>query len=224
MLILGIDTSGKTASVAVSEDNSIIGQNTVFTNLTHSQIIMPLAKKLLEDCGKTLNDVNEIAVSCGPGSYTGLRIGIAAVKALSFALDIRCHGISTLESLAYNMYGFDGIICPVMKARADLVYNAVFRCESNGISRICDDRIISMSELADELGKYNEKIIVNGDGTDAFLEQYGNEKTISAPPLLKNQLAGSLCIAALNKQAVTPDILEASYLQPTKAEKDRIKQ
>lgn len=221
MLILGIDTSGKTASVALSDNDRIIGQNTVFTNLTHSQIIMPMCQKLLEDCGKSLNDINEIAVSCGPGSYTGLRIGIAGVKAMAFALGIKCHGISTLESLAYNLYGFDGIICPVMKARADLVYNAVFKSENNQITRICDDRIISISDLWAELGNIDEKVIVNGDAADDFLANYGSEKIISAPPLLKNQLAGSLCISSLSKEAVSPEQLEASYLQPTKAEKER---
>lgn len=220
MLILGIDTSGKIASVALSEDDVIKGIVSVNTNLTHSQVIMPLCKKLLEDCGKSIEDVERIAVSTGPGSYTGLRIGIAAVKAMAFALNVECSGISTLESLAYNMLGFEGIICPVMKARLDLVYNAVFRFENGKISRLCDDRIISTSELAEELLNYDENIIVNGDIADEFIKNYGNEKIKKASPLLVNQNAGSLCIASLDRKTITPDMLEASYLQLTKAEKD----
>lgn len=220
MLILGIDTSGKTASVALSEDDFIIGQNTVFTNLTHSQVILPICKKLLEDCGKTLKDVDKIAVSCGPGSYTGLRIGIAGVKAMAYALDIECFGISTLESLAYNLLGFDGIICPVMKARLDLVYNALFECENDKISRICEDRVIDKSELAESLADTDKKVIIVGDGAEDFCKLYGNDKIRLAPPLLRYQLAGSLCIASLEKEPITPEMLETSYLQPTKAEKD----
>ena len=220
MLILGIDTSGKTASVAMSEDDFIIGQNTVFTNLTHSQVIMPFCKKLIEDCGKTISDIDVIAVSAGPGSYTGLRIGIAGVKAMAYALGIKCCGISTLESLAYNLLGFDGIVCPVMKARLDLVYNAVFRCDGNKISRLCDDRIISRQDLYDELEKIGGKIIVTGDGAENFYGEYGNENIRLSPPLLRYQLAGSLCIASLEKETISPEMLEASYLQPVKAEKD----
>ncbi len=220
MLILGIDTSGKTASVALSEDEFIIGQNTVFTNLTHSQVIMPFCKRLIEDCGKTLSDVDIIAVSAGPGSYTGLRIGIAGVKAMTYALGIKCCGVSTLESLAYNLLGFEGIICPVMKARLDLVYNAVFRCDGNKISRLCNDRIISRKDLYNELEKNSGKIIVTGDGAEDFCKEYENENISLAPPLLRYQIAGSLCISSLSKQTVSPEMLEASYLQPVKAEKD----
>lgn len=224
LLILGIDTSGKTASVALSENDFIIGQNTIFTNLTHSQVIMPLCKKLISDCGKNIGDIEKIAVSCGPGSYTGLRIGIAGVKAMAYALNIKCCGISTLESLAYNMLGFDGIVCTIMKARLDLVYNALFRIENNNISRLCDDRIISKSELADILLNTEENIFVNGDCANDFCTQFRYEKIRLAPPLLRFQLAGSLCIASLDKEAVAPDMLETSYLQPTKAEKDLLSQ
>lgn len=217
MLILGIDTSGKTASAALSEDDFIIGQNTVFTNLTHSQIILPLCKKLLEDCGKNFSDIGKIAVSAGPGSYTGLRIGVAGTKAMAFALGIECCGISTLEGLAYNLLGFDGIICPVMKARLDLVYNGLFKCENGRISRISDDRIISRADLNSELCNMGKRVIVNGDAAKDFCKEYGYD---TAPPLLLNQLAGSLCIASLEKESASPELLETSYLQPVKAEKD----
>ncbi|MBP3761189.1 MAG: tRNA (adenosine(37)-N6)-threonylcarbamoyltransferase complex dimerization subunit type 1 TsaB, partial [Ruminococcus sp.] len=122
MLILGIDTSGKTASAALFDsDNEIfVAENTVYTQKTHSQVIMPIVKNILAQTGKTMQDINLIAAADGPGSYTGLRIGVAAVKAMSFALDVRCCGVSTLKALAYNNIAFRGVICSVMKARAEL--------------------------------------------------------------------------------------------------------
>ncbi len=222
LLILGIDTSGKTASAALSEDDFIIGQASVFTNLTHSEAIMPLCKNLLKDCGKTLDDVGKIAVSCGPGSYTGLRIGIAAAKAMAFALNAECCGISTLESLAYNLTDCDGIICPVMKARAELVYNAVFKCENKKITRLSEDRIINRQELYEILCGMDSKVTVNGDGADDFCRDYPDSRIKTASPLLKYQLAASLCIASLDIPSVSPEMLSASYLQPTKAEKERL--
>ena len=164
--ILGIDTSGKTASVAITENDIILGQTTIYTEKTHSQVILPLCKKLLEDCGTELKDIDGFAVSVGPGSYTGLRIGISAVKAMAFALDKKCYGISTLESLAYNAKGFVGYIIPVMKARANLVYNAVFKCNDIGeTKRTKEDRIISVSDLKAEVAEIlesGENIILTG--------------------------------------------------------------
>lgn len=222
LLTLGIDTSGKTASAAVCEDDFIIGQASVFTNLTHSEAIMPLCKNLLEDCGKNIDDIGKIAVSCGPGSYTGLRIGIAAAKAMAFALNAECCGISTLESLAYNLIDCDGIICSVMKARAELVYNAVFICKNSKIIRISEDRIIERQELFDILCGLDSDVIVTGDAAKDFCRDFENSRIKTASPLLRYQLAASLCIASLDKPSVSPEMLSASYLQPTKAEKERL--
>ena len=100
--MLGIDTSGKTASAALYEDGIMLGQTSVYTSKTHSQVILPMVKKIMSDCGRELSQLTDISVSSGPGSYTGIRIGIAAVKAMSFALDIPCYAVSSLEGLAYN--------------------------------------------------------------------------------------------------------------------------
>ena len=119
MLILGIDTSGKTAACALYEDGIMLGQSCVYTVKTQSQVILPLIKKLMSDCNRELSQLSLIAVSKGPGSYTGIRIGIAAVKAMAFSLDIPCCGVSTLEGLAYTS-GYEGTVCPIIKARKDL--------------------------------------------------------------------------------------------------------
>lgn len=223
--ILGIDTSGKTASVAITENDIVLGQTTIYTEKTHSQVILPLCKKLLEDCGTELKDIDGFAVSVGPGSYTGLRIGISAVKAMAFALDKKCYGISTLESLAYNAKGFVGYIIPVMKARANLVYNAVFKCNDIGeTKRTKEDRIISVSDLKAEVVEIlesRENIILTGDYAEEFQKLYGEVAgLILAPAHIRLQSASSLCGVAEKSEPVSADDLEAVYMQPTRAEKE----
>ena len=222
LLILGIDTSGKTASVSLYEDGIVIGENSIYTSRTHSQVILPLCKRLLSDCGKELSDVDRIAVADGPGSYTGLRIGISAVKAITFALDKECCGVSTLEGLAYNLSCVSGYICPVMKARQDLVYTGLFFSGSGSIQRKAEDNIISMSELDGILSGLDNPVYINGDGAEAFLSEYPGENRFIAPPHLRLQNASGLCLACLQHRAQTPDELEARYLQLVKAEKDLI--
>lgn len=221
MLILGIDTSGKMASVSLMQDDVLLAENSVYTTLTHSQIIMPMCKKLLESVGKTLQDVNRIVVSCGPGSYTGLRIGISGVKAMCFALNIGCNGISTLESLAYNVFGFDGVICSIMKARLDLVYCGLFQSDMKSITRYSDDCILEKSMLFEKLSNIDKNIILIGDGAEDFYSSYEFKSNIAlASAKDRLQSASSLCEIARNLEPQTPQDLQALYLQPTKAEKD----
>lgn len=216
MTLLGIDTSGKTASVAVCTENSVLAQTTVYTMLTHSQVILPICKEVLKNAGMELSEIDGIAAAMGPGSYTGLRIGIAAVKAMCFALNKPCIGISTLEALANNVSLHRGVICAVMAARLDLVYCAVFCSDGKKIERITEDKIMSLEELKAQLEAMDGDIAVVGDAA----EKLEGERFITAPPHLKLQLASSLCAAAFGKELYAPDKLEAAYLQITKAEKD----
>lgn len=221
MLILGIDTSGKMASVSLMQDDVLLAENSVYTTLTHSQIIMPMCKKILESVGKTLQDVNRIVVSCGPGSYTGLRIGISGVKAMCFALNIGCNGISTLESLAYNVFGFDGVICSIMKARLDLVYCGLFQSDMKSITRYSDDCILEKSMLFEKLSNIDKNIILVGDGVEDFYSSYEFKSNVALASVKDRlQSASSLCEIARNLEPQTPQDLQALYLQPTKAEKD----
>lgn len=221
MLILGIDTSGKMASVSLMQDDVLLAENSVYTTLTHSQIIMPMCKKLLESVGKTLQDVNRIVVSCGPGSYTGLRIGISGIKAMCFALNIGCNGISTLESLAYNVFGFDGVICSIMKARLDLVYCGLFQSDMKSITRYSDDCILEKSMLFEKLSNIDKNIILVGDGAEDFYSSYEFKSNVALASVKDRlQSASSLCEIARNLEPQTPQDLQALYLQPTKAEKD----
>lgn len=222
MKLLGIDTSGKIAAVALCDENTVLAQTTVLTKLTHSQVILPLVKEMLVHAGVALDEIDGIAIANGPGSYTGLRIGISAVKAMCFALNKPCIGISTLESLAYNLQGFKGTICSVMSARQNLVYTATFTSNGKEIECITEDRIISTEALFDDLITIQDEIILVGDSAMSCNADFNTEKIVLAPPHLRLQLASSLCYAGFTKEMQMPNNLDARYLQPTKAEKDRI--
>ncbi len=220
MILLGFETSGKTTSVAVCREDELVAQTSVLTKLTHSQSILPIAKELLYHAGISLEEIDGIAVSDGPGSYTGLRIGISAAKALAFGLDKPCAGISTLEGLAYNLLGFDGVICPVMFARQDLLYCAIFSCSMGKIKRLCEDEIITVEDLKERLKGITSKVMLTGDYAKAFFENAAMENLSLAPPHLRLQNAAGICFAAFLKELSGPENLNARYLQPTKAEKD----
>ncbi len=216
MTLLGIDTSGKTASVALCTEDKILAQTTVYTSLTHSQVILPICNDVLKNAGVELAEVDGIAVAMGPGSYTGLRIGISAVKAICFAQNKPCIGISTLEGLANNVSLHKGIICAVMTARLDLVYCAIFKSDGCKAARLTNDEIVSINDLRSKLEQYEGNIVLVGDAADKL----EGGSFIIASPHLKLQLATGLCAAAFGKELSTPDKLDAAYLQITKAEKD----
>jgi len=225
LLVLGIDTSGKTASVAICDENNVIAQTTILTKLTHSQVILPLVEKLLSDANLTLENIDAIVVANGPGSYTGLRIGISAVKAMCFTLSMKCMGISTLEALAFNCVGSKSKIISVMKARPEIAYFGAF--ESNGVnlSRLCDDKIIPIDELV-KLNDFTDgDIILVGDyAVECYEKLFIDKENVRIAPVAQRlQLSSSLCMIALNNPESfdTPEKLDASYLQITKAEKDK---
>lgn len=224
MLILGLDTSGRVASVALMQDGILLAEHSVYTTLTHSQVIMPMCQSLLESAGKTLRDVDRLAVACGPGSYTGIRIGVAATEAMAFALGIGCNGISTLESLAYNVRGFKGLVCAVMKARLDLLYCATFLSDLHGVSRyeaMPSDRIVPASELYQLLSSTDLDVTLVGDAAESFYSSHDfGSHVVLASPRDRLQSASSLCEVASLLDPQPPHSLRAAYLQPTKAEKD----
>ncbi len=186
---------------------------------------MPICEGVLENLNLSVNDLDGFAVSKGPGSYTGLRIGISAVKAICYASGKKCLGVSSLESLAYNFLGaFDGDIAVVMKARADLVYFANFSSKDGKIERISSDEIIPIGKAVEIVSKIEEKMFVAGDFAEEFCnltEICSKENIRLAPPSLRCHKASSLCYAAFAKgELECPTLLNAEYLQITKAEKD----
>ena len=172
MKILSLECSAAAASSAVTEDGKILASSFVNIKLTHSQTLLPMIENALKSAMLKFDDIEGIAVSCGPGSFTGIRIGIAAAKGLAAPKNLPCAAVSTLYSMAYNFADTDCILCAVMDARCNQVYNAVFDIEDGKITRLCEDRAILCGELAEELKKVsqntNKCVIIVGDGTEVF--------------------------------------------------------
>ena len=165
MLILSFETSAKAASVALLENGKLLGESYQNTGLTHSQTLMVMAQQLLEDCGKTVSDLQAVAVAEGPGSFTGVRIGVAAAKGLAWGAELPCYGVSTLEAMALSLGAWQGYVCPVMDARRSQVYNALFHVSHGNCRRIREDRAISLADLGQELKNLEEPIFLVGDGS-----------------------------------------------------------
>ena len=222
LLLLGIDTSGKTASAALfdSDTETFLAQSALYTQKTHSQVIMPMVRDIIAQAGKTMSDIGGIAVANGPGSYTGLRIGVAAVKALSFGLGVKCCGVSTLLGLACNNIAYKGHICSIMKARGDLVYTCTYKSDGFCIEQVTEEQIISKDELAEYLALNVGEAMLCGDGAAEFFNEYRSPAFIIALPQGRLQNAAGVCLAGVSRQLVEADELEVSYLQKVKAEKD----
>ena len=223
LTILGIDTSGKTASCAILRDGVILGQNTVYTKLTHSQVILPFVKRLLEDTNLTIEDIDLIAVADGPGSYTGLRIGISAVKGMCID-GKKCLGVSTLEALATNCISSKAGIFSLINARPGIVYFGVYESNGEKITNVVADAVVNSEVVVNIAKDYDGDIVLVGDCVESIKEKYfaDDERVRLAPPHERLQLASSVCLTALAHidEAVSDDELSARYLQITKAEKD----
>lgn len=220
-MILGIESSAISAGCALCGGGKIIAEEFLNTSHTHSETLMPMIASCLKSAGVELSDVEKIAVSAGPGSFTGLRIGIATAKGLAMGAEKPVCAVSTLEAAAYNFVGIDGVICACMDARRKQVYNALFRSENGVITRLCEDRAISLEELSGELSAFGEKIFIVGDGaklTDDFTE---GKYTLS-PPLLRYQRGSGVCFAAENAPAVDAASLMPKYLRLAQAERERL--
>lgn len=166
MLILAFETSAKAASVALTENGKLLGEAYQNTGLTHSQTLMVMAQDLLKQNRKDVRDVGAVAVAEGPGSFTGVRIGVAAAKGFAWGGEIPCVGVSTLEAMAQSLGAWEGWVCPVMDARRSQVYNALFRVHCGEYTRIREDRAISLEDLRKDLQNCEEPIFLVGDGSN----------------------------------------------------------
>lgn len=198
MKILAIDTSATAASVAVAQEDKIIGEYFINTSLTHSQTLIPMAEQLLKSVSMSIKDLDAVAVNVGPGSFTGVRIGVSAAKGIAFADELPCISVSTLQSMAYNMLENDCIVCAVMDARCQQVYNAMFRIKGKSVERLTDDRALSLEDLRIELERVDDKVVLVGDGTE-ITEKYLNgafPNVVSAPINKRMQNASSTALVA----------------------------
>lgn len=216
MRILSIDTSSGCASCAILNDDHLVGESFINAKLTHSQTIMPMVDSLLKATQTKISEIDLFAVSVGPGSFTGLRIGISAVKGIAFALNKPCVGASTLEGLAYNLQEFDTLVCPVLDARCEQVYTALFRVQNNEVTRLWEDMAISIEEVKEKLSEFStEKIYFVGDGARFFTP---------APDILVNARASSVArvakVMAEQNKTITADELTPVYIRLPQAERE----
>ena len=227
MLILAFETSAKAASVALLEDGKLLGESYQNTGLTHSQTLMVMAENLLSQCGKTVADVTAAAVAAGPGSFTGVRIGVAAAKGFAWGREIPCYGVSTLEAMALSLGVYQGYVCPCMDARRSQVYNALFYVNQGVPERVSEDRAISLAELGAELKSLKEPIFLVGDGSNlcynTLLESVPN--LVLPPEHRMHQRASGVALAA-RKQVEVGDpgdanALTPNYLRLSQAERER---
>ena len=223
MLTLAFESSAKAASVALCEGGRLISQVIQCSGLTHSRTLLPMAEDLLKNAEMEMKQIDSFAVAQGPGSFTGIRIGIATVKGLAWAADKPCIGVSTLAAMAWNGVAAGGLICAVMDARRSEVYNALFRIEDGRPVRLCPDRAISLSALTEELRERGEAPFLVGDGTElasAFFREQHLEHRVP-PENLRSQNAWGVAMEAAGKELCTSQELLPVYLRLSQAERER---
>ena len=224
MKILALDSTATVASVALCEDDRLLGEYTVNNGNTHSETLLPMVESLLRFFDLSTDDIDLFAVSAGPGSFTGVRIGAATIKGLAFNTQKPCIGVSTLDALAYNLNMRNGLICPVMNARRKQVYTALFRCEDGVLTRLCPDSAIAIAELDEWLSAYDEPVYLCGDGYEITKENLTHAVGFT-PERLRHQSAFS--VAQVAKTAydrglrTTDAEMFPTYLRPSQAERER---
>ena len=228
MKILALESSAVAASAALCEDEMLLGQTYLHTGLTHSQTLLPMAADLLEQCGLKPQDLDLIAVAAGPGSFTGLRIGVAAAKGLAWAAELPCAGCSTLEAMAWSLAGFLGEVCAAMDARRHQVYNARFQVNGTAPHRLTPDRAIALADLVKELEGTSVPQIVVGDGAQLCYDALtaAGIPAVLAPPNLRMQSAWGVARMGLELartgQTVSPGELVPIYHRLSQAERERL--
>lgn len=224
-----MESSAKSASVAYLSDGKILGQYYINSGLTHSTTLMPMAESLLNTANLSLKNADCFAVSVGPGSFTGLRIGISAIKGISLAENKPCVAVSSLEAIAYNFIYTDTIVCAVIDARCNRFFTAIFRCSKDGaVERLSEDKALSYEEIADELNKIcsNKNIMLAGDGAELayeLMESSVSNLQVAPPHLLYQQSIGVAMVAEKmveQGKTVTSQQLLPSYLSLPQAQRE----
>ena len=224
MLILGIDTAAAPCCAAVydTDKQQTLGSFVINNKLTHSVTLMPVVSDLLRNSGITTEDIDLFAVANGPGSFTGLRIGISAVKGMAFAASKPCAAVSTLEAMAYNVAICDGVVCASIDARCNQVYTATFLNDNGTVTRLTDEECLKADELAARLSEYDGDIILVGDGAQ-LVKKAADEQGIDtrlAPDPLRYQTGYGVCLAAMNAEQISPEQLMPMYLKLPQAQRE----
>ncbi len=228
MTILSVDSSYKPMSAAISRDGSLIAECFFSLGLTHSETLMPVIDEMLKRAGISLKEIDALAVTEGPGSFTGLRIGSGTVKGLSDALGLPIIPVPTLEVMAFNIFSPDSLICPMLDARRGNVYSAVYRHGGKSLENLMPQCIISLEDLTEKLISLGEKVIFTGDAEPLFREKIDEKLKLPhfyAPLNLRDQRAGALSalseIKYDNGLAVKGADFKPLYIKETHAEEER---
>ncbi len=229
MITLAFDSAAKVASVAVLKEEAVLGCYSIDNGRTQSELLLPMAEDLLKSLKLGFADVDLLACTTGPGSFTGVRIGAAVIKGLAFGRNTPCVGVSTLESLAYNLLGLKGLIIPVMDARRGQFYTAAFRCDGDSIERLTEDSALSCDELASVILSSGESCVyLVGDGYKIAKEALSSHGVVteSTPPSLIPENAASAGLIAYRKYLdgeYTSDVnIKPTYLRLPQAERERL--
>ena len=223
MKILSIDSSSVAASAAGAAVGKILSEVFANNGFTHSKTLMNVVKNAIDLSGVPLDEIDLIACVTGPGSFTGVRIGVACAKGLAFTNEIPCIGISTLETFPYNISCIEGTVCGIMDARCRQVYTASFEVKDSCVSRITPDRAISIDSLIEDFGSYSGRIYLLGDGAGIVKSKTQDSRIILVNSNNLYQRASSAALAAFNKDKndyITPDRLVPSYLRLPQAERE----
>ena len=231
MKILAFDSSGLVASVACVEDGSLIAEYTINHKKTHSETLLPMLDEIVSMAEISLDTIDAIAVAAGPGSFTGLRIGAATVKGLALALDKPVVSVPTLEALAYNVWGTDRLVCPIMDAKRGQAYTAIYRFTDGRITEVLDGQPLDISELLDMINEKNEAVIFVGDGIVPFADDIADRLEVPymlAPAHMNRQRAGAVAYAGyvryLAGKAELGDDFAPVYMRQSQAERVRTEQ
>lgn len=216
-MILSVDSSAVTASVALTDGENVINNEFVNAGLTHSETLLPMIKRVLGDT--KVSDLDAIAVTAGPGSFTGVRIGVATVKGIAFEKNIPCISVSTLEAISYNFADENIIVCAVMDARRMQFYNALFEIKNGKAIRLCDDRAISITDLREDLKKY-DRVVIAGDGAKLCFDNINLDNCTLAPNDKMYQNGIGVSRAAKDKKKISASSLMPVYLRLSQAERE----
>lgn len=228
MRILAFETSAKAASVALLEDDTLVAESYQNSPLTHSVTLLSMAEDLLRNCGWKVSDVEAVAVANGPGSFTGVRIGVAAAKGFAWGRELPLYGVSTLEAMALSLGERCGTVCAAMDARRSQVYNALFRAENGVLTRLTPDRAISLEDLQKDLESIPGDIIIVGDGAALCARSIGiNEARFHlAPEHRRQQRASGVGLAAMRAiragEQGDANAMQPNYLRLSQAERERM--
>ena len=226
IIILALDSTAEVSTVAICKGERLLSEITVNTGNTHSETLLPAVEQALKMAETNINSIGLFACSTGPGSFTGVRIGVATVKGIAYGKNKPCASVSTLEALAYNLSGYNGIICPVMNARRSQVYNALFECVDGKLTRLCPDRAIAISELDEELKDMSKPVYLCGDGYDITQKGFKATKVEYVPTRQRYQTGYRVAHIALknceNDDTVSDAKLVPIYLRPSQAERERL--